>query len=187
MKEKGRTDPAIRAILALTAFFIAADFAALLYFDYQAGRVKKAELNEPGHQNSGNAAFFDGLDMSGARSKHTASYGRVDFSFSKEPVLKPGGKIYALTACCPGGVRREYYTLKLPWEFHLYVFEAGLDTLTLFEKDSGGTSGRFEIVVLNPAADESSIQAVSVSAFTGILSEYMPGIKWSGSVRKERM
>ena len=187
MKEKGRADTDLSTILALTVFLIAADFAALIYFDYQAGRVKKAALNEPGNRNGCNAAFFDGLDVSDASSKQTTSYGRVDFSFSKEPVLKAGGKIYALTACCPGGVRREYYTLKLPWEFHLYVFEAGLDTLTLFEKDSGGTSGRFEIVVLNPAADESSIQAVSVSAFTGILSEYMPGIKWSGSVRKERM
>jgi hypothetical protein len=92
-----------------------------------------------------------------------------------------------LEVCCPAGYIKEFYTNEMPWAFLLYEFEPGVPTVTLFEIDKKAKMARFEIVILDKAADESAIKSVAVSIFEELLKQYMPGYEWRGSVRKEIM
>jgi hypothetical protein len=161
--------------------------SAVLITVYRFGAEKKSVVAEP-LQNYTNpelgalkllkpAIDEAGMDFPG--------HDKLKLTISNKPVFGGNDRIYALSVCCTGGHAREYYTEKMPWELIMYKYEQDLATVTVFDIDRSKKTGRFEIIILDPKADESRLRDVSVRIFMELLKGYMPGIIWNGSVRQE--
>ena len=109
----------------------------------------------------------------------------IEFKLYYDSVFAGYNNMHVLRMCCPGGYLKELFTNEMPWAFILYEFEEGVPTVTLFEISQKEKKGKFQIVILDKTADESVIKAVEVTIFIEMLKQYMPGIEWRGSVRKE--
>ncbi len=128
------------------------------------------------------------LKKGGGEEKHMPSgLGKIEYTLEEDPVITPATGMKVLTACCIGGLPRDYYTYEMPWAFHLYEFEEGVPTLTVFQVTDEGKKGRFEIVVMDPRQAESVIKEIEVRVFKELLNRYSDGIEWEGSVRVEKL
>lgn len=128
------------------------------------------------------------LKKGGSEGKNMPSgLGKIEYTLEEDPAITPATGMKVLTACCIAGLPRDYYTYEMPWAFHLYEFEEGVPTVTVFQIMDEGRKGKFEIVIMDPKQQESVIKEIEVRVFKELLNKYSEGVEWEGSVRVEKL
>ena len=109
----------------------------------------------------------------------------LKFQLYYDNVIGPATGMHSLKVCCPGGLAKEYYTYKMPWEFILYKFSASIPTVALFEINEEKKEGKIKILILDPNAGATDIKQSDIMMFIKKTSDYMPGYTWQADVFTE--
>ncbi|HNZ28419.1 MAG TPA: hypothetical protein PKJ42_00370 [Candidatus Goldiibacteriota bacterium] len=109
----------------------------------------------------------------------------LKFQLYYDGVIGPATGMHSLKVCCPGGLAKEYYTYKMPWELILYKFSASVATVALFEKNEEKKEGKIKILILDPDAGATDIKQSDIMMFIKKTSDYMPGYTWQADVFTE--